>query len=222
MAAVAGNGIVAVYDGHDTITQYDSLHRSSDPGEGHTFTGMHHIIQLAACETSFIALSRDGKVYTWGDERYAAVLGRDISISSPAEKPGLTEDLEDLPSGKICRIAACGYTALALTEGHDLYAWGGHPARRPILETLSASPSPVDVDGSDILDFSVGENHIIVFTTGGDVYIIGDNTNGQLGLPSEGNTKWQKVPMPPRGEIIVGVEAGQRSSFIVTKNARLT
>ncbi|TRX97464.1 hypothetical protein FHL15_001742 [Xylaria flabelliformis] len=239
-AAIAGNGIVAsrflrnpyrpstltdqseVYNGHDAIVQYAALPQSAGIESSQTFSGMPDIIQLVAYETGFVALSRDSKVWTWGDERYSATLGREITPASPAEKPGLVEDLENLPSGKIKRIEAGGYTALALTEGHDLYGWGGHPARQPLVDTLSGSPSPVDVEENDIQDCSVGETHMIVLTTNGDVYVIGGNTNGQLGVPSEGIPKWKKVPLSPREEAIVGVKAGQRSSFIVTKNSRLT
>lgn len=32
--------------------------------------------QLLAYETGFVALTADGKVYTWGDERYSLCLGR--------------------------------------------------------------------------------------------------------------------------------------------------
>ncbi|KAK5629445.1 hypothetical protein RRF57_005160 [Xylaria bambusicola] len=181
------------------------------------FSDMYDVIQIVAYETGFVALSLDGKVWTWGDERYAATLGREVTVSSPAESPGLVEDLEDLPSGKIIKVAAAGYTVLALTEGHDLYAWGGHPAHQPLLETLSSSPEPVDVEENDISDFSVGETHIIVLTVKGDVYTIGDNTNGQLGLSLRKTTKWSKTPLSFRGEAIVGVKAGPRSSFIVTK-----
>ncbi|KAI1825368.1 regulator of chromosome condensation 1/beta-lactamase-inhibitor protein II [Xylaria intraflava] len=182
---------------------------------------MEGIIQLVAYETGFIALSQQGKVWSWGDERYPASLGREITTSSPAERPGLVEDLDDLPTGGIKKIAAAGYTALALTRGNDLYAWGGHPARGPVLETLSSSPSVVDVEDNDILDFSVGERHIIALASDGGVYVIGDNTNGQLGLPVERTSIWQKVPFSPGGEVIVGVKAGQRSSFIVTTNTYL-
>ncbi|KAI1117454.1 regulator of chromosome condensation 1/beta-lactamase-inhibitor protein II [Nemania sp. NC0429] len=221
-AAVAGNGMAAVYDGHGAIVQYASQLRPTEARASQTFSGMRDIVQLVAFETGFVALSRDGKVWTWGDERYAATLGRDITASSPADRPGLVEDLEDLPTGKIEKIAAGGYTVLALTEGYDLYAWGGHPARPPILGTLSGSPSPVDVEENDILDFSVGEAHIIVLNTGGDVYIIGDNTNGQLGLPAERAATWEKVPLST-AEVgaIIGVKAGHRSSFIVTENTCL-
>ncbi|KAI0542046.1 regulator of chromosome condensation 1/beta-lactamase-inhibitor protein II [Xylaria digitata] len=217
-AAIAGNGCVAIYDGHSVITQHAPQLGSTEVRR-EEFTGMYDIVQLVAYETGFVALSRDGKVWTWGDERYSATLGRETTISSPAGSPGFVEDLEDLPSGKIRKIAAAGYTVIALTEGNDLYAWGGHPARQPILQTLSGNPSPVDVEENDILDCSIGETHMLVLTTRGDVYTIGENSNGQLGLLLRRTADWVKVPLPPQGEVVVGVRAGQRSSFIVTKNA---
>ncbi|KAI3317474.1 regulator of chromosome condensation 1/beta-lactamase-inhibitor protein II [Xylariaceae sp. AK1471] len=221
-AAVAGNGVIATYDGINTISQHTSLLPSTEAEDSQIFSGMEDVIQLVAYETGFVALSRDGKVWTWGDERYAATLGREITISRPAERPGIVDDLNGLPSGKIKKIAAGGYTVLALTEGHDLYAWGGHPARQPILETLSSSPSPVDVVDNDILDFSVGEAHVIALTSDGDVYIIGENTNGQLGLPLEKTAVWIKVPISlTTGTAVVGVKAGHRNSFVVTKNTHL-
>ncbi|KAI0973138.1 regulator of chromosome condensation 1/beta-lactamase-inhibitor protein II [Xylaria arbuscula] len=219
-AAVAGNGLIAVYDGDSRIIQCTSQVGSTE-AQRKTFSGMSDIIQLVAYETGFVALSLDGKVWTWGDERYSATLGREVTISSPAESPSLVEDLEDLPSGKIKKLAAAGYTVLALTEGHDLYAWGGHPAHQPVLDSISANPSPVDVEEHDILDFSVGEAHMIVLTMSGDVYTIGDNADSQLGLPLQKTAKWEQVPLSLREEAIVGVEAGQRSSFIVTKHAPL-
>ncbi|KAI0806387.1 regulator of chromosome condensation 1/beta-lactamase-inhibitor protein II [Xylaria sp. FL0064] len=237
--AIAGNGLVAIYDGHSAITQHAS-HIGLTEAERKVFSGIHDIIQLVAYETGLVALARDGKVWTWGDERYSSTLGREVTISryedpdfvvvllckaltplSRAENPGLVEDLQDLPSGKIKKIAAAGYTVLALTEGHDLYAWGGHPARQPLIESLSGDPSPVDVEENDILDFSVGETHLLVLTTSGNVYTIGENTNGQLGLPLHRTAKWTQIPLSLPDEVIVGVKAGQRSSFIVTKDAHL-
>ncbi|KAI8634191.1 regulator of chromosome condensation 1/beta-lactamase-inhibitor protein II [Xylariaceae sp. FL1651] len=221
-AAVAGNGVIIVYDGLDTISQYASSSSFAEAGECQKFTGMKNIIQLAAYETGFVALSKDGRVWTWGDERYAASLGREITASSPADRPGLVEDLDGLPSGKIKKISAAGYTVLALTEGNDLYAWGGHPGRQPIIDSVSSSPSPVVVDENDILDCSVGVSHIIVMVSDGSVYVIGENTNGQLGLPLMNTMIWKKVPLTLQtGEAVTGVKAGPRSSFVITKHTHL-
>jgi len=126
-----------------------------------------------------------------------------------------------LPSGKVKKIVAAGYTVLALTESNDLYVWGGHPGRRYSFADMGSSPTPVDVEGNDILDCSVGEAHIIVLASDGNVYVTGENTNGQLGLPGEKTTSWVKVPLSLRaGHTIVGVKAGQRSSLIISKNTQ--
>jgi hypothetical protein len=45
-----------------------------------TFNNTGPVIQLLAYETGFVALTPDGQVFTWGDERYAACLGRDPTV----------------------------------------------------------------------------------------------------------------------------------------------
>ncbi|KAH9908132.1 RCC1/BLIP-II [Xylariomycetidae sp. FL2044] len=217
-AAVAGNGKLIEYDGNGTIHEYASMPHHLASGDPRKFSGIGPIVQLAAYETGFVALSEDGHVWTWGDERYGACLGREISEANPAEKPGLVEELEDLPTGKITRIAAAGYIVLALTEGRDLYAWGGHPGRRAILEELSSQPTPILVEDHDIVDCGIGDAHIIVLTSNGEVFVIGDNTNGQLGLRTPSGSIWNRLPSGMwKGQSVVGVEAGPRNSFVLTQ-----
>ncbi|KAI0147758.1 regulator of chromosome condensation 1/beta-lactamase-inhibitor protein II [Xylariaceae sp. FL1272] len=218
-AAIAGNESIAIYDGDQTITQYASISALTISEAQHTFTDLKGIIQLVSYETGFAALSQDGRVYTWGDERYASCLGRELASSS-STSPGVVEDLLDLPSSKITKIAASGYVLCALTSENDLYAWGGHPGRAPILDSLSDSPSPVVIEEHDIADVAVGETHIIALATTGEVYVVGSNNNGQLGLPDvDKTTTWTKVPVSLKpGETITGVRAGPRSSFIITSD----
>ncbi|KAI1769632.1 RCC1/BLIP-II [Hypoxylon sp. FL1150] len=217
-AAIAGNGIIAEYDGQDTVYQYPSR-PVAQTQEKEEFPKMGQIVQLVAYETGFVALSNDGSVWTWGDERYGACLGREITNSSPAERPGLVEDLQELPTGRISKISVAGYIILALTEGHDLYAWGGHPGRPALVEDLSGEPMPIVVEESDIVDCAAGESHVIVLTSDGDVYVIGSNTNGQLGLPVDEAKSWTKVPLRLGvGHAVSGVAAGHRTSFVLTKN----
>lgn len=142
-----------------------------------------------------------------------------LTQSRPANTPAAVEELEDLPTGKIRKIAAGGYVLLALTEGNDLYAWGGHPGRAALIEEISSSPSPVMVEESDILDCGVGEFHIIVLTTDGVIYTIGGNDNGQLGVPGDKVETWTRVPIHTTAQQrdVVAVGTGPRSSFILTK-----
>ncbi|KAL7624012.1 hypothetical protein AAE478_005569 [Parahypoxylon ruwenzoriense] len=238
-AAIAGNGIIAggpipfvsfswyillteglEYDGHDSIYQYPSR-PIAHAGEPQKFSGMGRIIQLVAYETGFYLPWETGDAFEVGLNHLRPIKEWPTvykNNNSPAEKPGPAEELQDLPTGKITKISAAGYLILALTEGHDLYAWGGHPGRRALIDDLSSSPVPVVVEECDIADCGVGESHIIILSTEGDVYVIGDNANGQLGLPVNEVVAWTKVPLHLGvGQAVLGVGAGRRTSFILTK-----
>jgi hypothetical protein len=47
--------------------------------EGISFPAVADIIQLVAYDTGFVALSKHGQVWTWGDERYSSCLGRETA-----------------------------------------------------------------------------------------------------------------------------------------------
>lgn len=69
------------------------------------------------------------------------------------------------------------------------------------------------------MDIALGESHGIALTADKCVYVIGSNANGQLGLGKDfGIAKsWLKLDFEvPSGWEVVGVEAGPRSSFILT------
>ncbi|KAI0479235.1 regulator of chromosome condensation 1/beta-lactamase-inhibitor protein II [Xylariaceae sp. FL0804] len=217
-AAIAGNGTIATFDGRGSIHQYASLAAFTEATCSDIFPAVDRIIQLEAYETGFVALSKEGTVWTWGDERYSACLGREVTDACPAGKPGVLADLQHLPSGPVRKIAAAGYLGLALTEGHDLYIWGGHPGRQPIVPGVSINPMPVAVEEADTLDCAVGESHIIILTTDGRVYVIGDNANGQLGVVGDKAVEWTRSLLPADTGQPIGVAAGPRSSFILTKH----
>lgn len=184
--------------------------------EGLRISDLPSCTQVVAYDTGFAALTSTGDVYTWGDERYGACLGRDVSEESPAEKPGLVAALQDLPTGPISKIAAGGYMLAALTAGNDLYMWGGHPGRKTVPTDISEEPTPVVIDEQDVADVALGEAHMIVLTTEGSVYVIGQNGNGQLGLPIESTDSWTQVDLDlGEGNGAVGVAAGPRNSFII-------
>ncbi|KAH8778735.1 regulator of chromosome condensation 1/beta-lactamase-inhibitor protein II [Diaporthe sp. PMI_573] len=214
--AEASNGSVAVLDPTGSIRRYKSLDESLSHGQCQNFPQLPPCQQLVAYETGFAALTHSGDVYTFGDERYSACLGRETSPASPADEPGLVTALHDLPTGPIRKIAVGGYVLAALTTGDDLYIWGGHPGRKTVPADITDEPSPVDIEENDIADVAVGETHIIALTTSGDVFVIGDNGNGQLGLPRESGESWCRVLLDLKDDQrVVGVQAGARNSFLL-------
>ncbi|KAK7977532.1 RCC1/BLIP-II [Apiospora saccharicola] len=217
LAAIAGNGAIAVYDG-EAVKQYQSgLHFQQGKTQS-VFTSLRDVSQLVAYETGFAALSTTGQVWTWGDGRYEACISREVSDTSPADEPATVPELEDLPTGKVKKLAAAGYLLMALTEGSDLYVWGGHPGLPGFLDDISASPSPVVIEDHDIADCAIGQSHAVVLTMSGGVYTAGTNANGQLGIATETDSPWVRVPFSPGpGGAITSVACGLRNSFVIVQ-----
>ncbi|KAG5747520.1 hypothetical protein H9Q69_003123 [Fusarium xylarioides] len=201
--------------------------------------------QVTAYDAGFVILLEDETVLSCGDPRFRDCLGREVDESwlaymnncgkdhadrvvSPANTPGVIQDLRDLGE-PIKKIAAAGYTAAALTESGGLYLWGmaapGSHSRHNVFQDISELPNYFGVDGDkDVQDIGLGESHAIALTTDGCIYIIGSNTNGQISLGKDAQdpvSSWTKIDFtPPEGWVIVAVEAGPRSSFIVTKKVK--
>ena len=118
-------------------------------------------------------------------------LGRPISgdDTQPATKPGTVEALGGLRIGK---IAAGGWMCAALSEDGALYVWGTtSPGSKAKINALKANDGGdvalVDIPNSDsdepldVLDVGVGDDHIAVIVEGNRLFVVGENTNGQLG-----------------------------------------
>ncbi|KAM5350474.1 hypothetical protein ACJ41O_006979 [Fusarium nematophilum] len=211
-----------------TIIRYPSLHAWTSNTKAHSWACKSPVRQVAAYNTGFAILHQDASVSTFGDARFADCLGRNADDASPADEPGLVSDLSDLGE-PVKKVAAGGYAVAALTEGGGLYLWGaqstGSQGGHQAFGDLSGIPNYVEVDGDkDVQDVALGESHAIALTADGCLYVVGDNTNGQLGLDKDFKgpvESWLKIDFQvPQGWETVGVEAGPRSSFIVTAKSK--
>jgi len=74
--------------GSKYIKQYDSI-QAYLSNDGDDLGYFDEMIQLVANQTTFTALSKKGKVYTWGDGRYESCLGRECSdeMLNPTKPP---------------------------------------------------------------------------------------------------------------------------------------
>ncbi|GJN73374.1 hypothetical protein PLIIFM63780_007438 [Purpureocillium lilacinum] len=176
---------------------------------------------VAAFDAGFVILYSDGAVATLGDARFQDCLAREVTADSPSTEPGIVPDLASLGE-PIKKISAGGYTLAALTESGDIYAWGmptgGTHRRQQALRGLGGIPNYIEVDGGkDVFDVALGDSHAIALTIDGSVYVVGSNSNGQLGLGTtvERAESWTRLDLSD-GHQISGVAAGPRCSFILT------
>ncbi|KAF5722661.1 e3 ubiquitin ligase HERC6 [Fusarium mundagurra] len=235
-SAISGDGTVLAAQDSDcsplnhAIVQYPSLAAWKANKSTDSWTSKAPVRQIIAYDAGFTILLENGTVLSCGDPRFRDCLGREVDESCPANEPGVIQDLSDLGE-PIKKIAAAGYTAAALTESGGLYLWGmaapGPQSRHNhnVFQDISELPNYFEVDGDkDVQDIGLGESHAIALTTDGCIYIIGNNTNGQIGLGKDAQdpvSSWTKIDFtPPEGWAIVAVEAGPRSSFIITEKVK--
>ncbi|KAH7400003.1 regulator of chromosome condensation 1/beta-lactamase-inhibitor protein II [Cadophora sp. MPI-SDFR-AT-0126] len=216
--AIAGNDQLAELT-HASLKHYPCF-EDFRSNAGKDLKAPEELQQIAANQTTFTALSTEGgRVYTWGDGRYPNCLGREVTSECPAHIPNIVEDLTELPGGGIRKISSGGYVTAALTDDNDLYVWGGRAGQKAILEGLEGSPMPVDLEGEDIWDVSVGTNHILAITMDRKLFVVGEGGNGQLGSLVKGLEDWREVKLPLKeGQNIVSVHAGYKNSFVLVEN----
>ncbi|KRW99370.1 Regulator of chromosome condensation 1/beta-lactamase-inhibitor protein II [Pseudocohnilembus persalinus] len=160
----------------------------------------NNIVSIQCGEDHFVALTKNGEVYTMGDDTYGQC-GQGAEQRSPAppfydKRIRNPEKVENLP--KIVKVI-CGHSHnLALSETGQLYGWGSNSQLQlsheeqysKIDEPLVAVYQPIrishNLQDSIVTDIAAGENTSFLVTknknTGDcEVFACGYNLNGQLG-----------------------------------------
>ena len=134
---------------------------------------------------------------TFGSALHPQVLGRNPTLSTPANIPAPIPFLGGIP---IRKIAAGGWLAAALSEDKDLYIWGGQASEAQKISALPDLAAEeevklVDIDGGvDVIDVGVGSGHIVALTQKGDLWTIGEGAYGQLGTGHKNfEENWVKI-----------------------------
>ncbi|KAI5181168.1 regulator of chromosome condensation [Nematocida sp. AWRm80] len=154
------------------------------------------IISVVSGGMHTLALSIDGKVFSWGcnDE---GVLGREGPEDIPLEVKFKT---------KIVKLAAGDSISVALDENNVVYTWGlfrgpggvlGHSVKRGKI--IKQANTPMAVPRIKATDITAGHNHILVLSKTRKVYAWGDCSGGRLGYKiSERHKNTSFISLTPR------------------------
>jgi alpha-tubulin suppressor-like RCC1 family protein len=136
-----------------------------------------------------MALTWDGKLYTWGHNGYGQLGTSNFTDSwVPQLVSGLTAPVVSFSTG--------GFHALALLDNGTLWAWGDNSSGELGDGTTTLHPSPIMV-GSGLLktiELITGRVHSFAFLGDFSLFAWGDNGGGQLGDGTQ-NTKLSPVPV---------------------------
>ncbi|XP_069486625.1 probable E3 ubiquitin-protein ligase HERC6 [Ambystoma mexicanum] len=155
------------------------------------------VIQVACGHFHSIALSRDGRVFSWGQNRDGQ-LGL-AKKTDPLPNPQPITSLNGVP---LAQISAGGSHSFALCHSGTVFAWGKNSAGQLGFNSVGATkgqfrPHAVEaLRDLSVIYISCGDEHTAVLTMDGSVYTFGDDTYGQLG--HDPSTK-QKGPQKIHG-----------------------
>jgi alpha-tubulin suppressor-like RCC1 family protein len=173
------------------------------------------VVAIAAGGSHSLALTSDGKVFSWGENNTLPV-----AMSASGALAGKT----------VVAIAAGSYQvayqfnnshSLALTSDGKVFAWGSNTNGQLGNGSTVNSSVPVAVDtswaltGKTVVAIAAGDAHSLALTSDGMVFSWGDNTYGQLGNNS---TTSCSVPVAVRtsgatGKTVVAIASSSTHSL---------
>ncbi len=143
------------------------------------------VLAIAAGNLQGMALTSDGKVYTWGANTLG-VLGDGTSTHRASP---VAVDTSGVLSGKtIVAIAMANYHGVAVSSTGRVYTWGGYGSSGTLgdgLATDSLTPVAVDrsgvLSGKTIVAVACGQYHTLALSSDGLIYSWGYSLYGELG-----------------------------------------
>ncbi|SPO21155.1 related to GDP/GTP exchange factor for Gsp1p/Gsp2p [Ustilago trichophora] len=160
-----------------------------------------HFAAVAAGENHFLALTLNGRVYSWGTNT-CYQLGRSSNPRKVGQKftngePPKDCDLTPTPMSGLaeCKRIFCGLTnGFAVEKSGKVVGWGlntkgqtgtGLKASKIATPHTIAALSPVRHNGAEVVQIVGGNFHTAFLLANGEVYICGDSDEGKLGLPAD-------------------------------------
>mmetsp|Transcript_11294 Transcript_11294/g.18047 ORF Transcript_11294/g.18047 Transcript_11294/m.18047 type:complete len:329 (+) Transcript_11294:84-1070(+) len=185
-------------------------------------------------ENVAVAVSKDGKVYTWG-------AGEALGREGNGKSPGLVSALE----GKQVESVSCGPThMLAVTKQGELYAWGSKYegalglGSRERTGDYAGDETDLQDDNyyvqtptlvgtlADVVDAKCGNSFSLALTKDGKLYSFGAGDYGQTGLGGGSSSdRYTRTPTQIKAfgptQKIVKIDAGLYHSAAITEDGKV-
>ena len=168
--------------------------------------GLAGVTAIAAGPKHSLALTKDGTLYAWGENRYGQLGdGTSTNRSTPVLVVGVTNAIA---------VAAGSDFSVALLADGTVMTWGrGSGALgRPGIATNEPNAVPALVPrAAGVTAISAGSQHVLALTTTGQVIAWGEQNAGQVGRAASPSLAG---PVPLSGDVR-GVHATSMTSFAV-------
>lgn len=163
---------------------------------------------VAAGSFHTVALTKDGAVWTWGDNRWGEL--------GDGSRTSRTQPVRLATLDRVVAVAAGGLHSLALTVDGSVWAWGDNHYGQSSGDS-SVIVEPRKVDGlPPMASIAAGTYHSVGIAKTGDVWAWGQNHRGQLGVPASAD---RAVPVQVTGVGgVASIAAGQYHTLAITSD----
>jgi alpha-tubulin suppressor-like RCC1 family protein len=144
------------------------------------------VVGIAAGSGHTLALTADGRVYSWGSNQYGQ-LGIGSSFPSSSNSPVAVLGSGLIEGKAVVAISAGTSHSMAVTSDGKVYVWGAGSSGQLGTGATSNSYAPVAVStagvlaGKSIVAIAAGGGHSLALDSNGLGYAWGSNSSGQLG-----------------------------------------
>ena len=196
--ALTSDGGVFAWGSNDHGQLGNGSNTDSSTPKAVTSSGILAGRTVVAIQANFaysLALTSDGRVFSWGDNTYGQ-LGD--GTSTPSSVPVAVNPSGELAGKTVVAITGGDYHSLALTSEGRVYAWGCNSEGELGNGTNNTSYAPVAIITSGamanktVVAIAAGAKHSLALTSDGYVFAWGYNADGELG---NGTTVNSSVPV---------------------------
>ena len=172
-----------------------------------------NIAKLSSPYTHTVALTKDGKIYTWGDNKYQQ-LGQNAQSSQSMPAPvSIAYKFKTVSTGQ-------GFS-LAIDKSGNLYSWGiNNYGQLGTGDTNIVKIPEIVSTGTKFSSVKAGKNYGMALDNNGIIWSWGANDKGQLG---NGNTEKQLTPKPISDKIwsFINTNSSSETSIAIDAGGKL-
>ena len=165
-------------------------------------------VKVACGHVHTLALTDDGRVFAWGNNKTGCVGVSDRGTCAPQE-------IESLRGKKIIDISAGMESSAALSAEHEVYTWGADNYGQLGLGQGARYIS------QPIVQIACGQYHMLALSAAGEVYAWGQGLQGQTANEKKVDTNIPHVIDALKESRVKMIAAGGSHSAVVDDKGRL-
>ncbi|XVF56853.1 hypothetical protein PTKIN_Ptkin06aG0153600 [Pterospermum kingtungense] len=179
------------------------------------------IIKLvSAAKFHSVAVTADGKVYTWGFGRGGRLGHPDFDIHSGQAAVIIPRQVTSgLGARRVKAIAAAKHHTIIATEGGEVFTWGSNREGQLGYTSVDTQPTPRRVSSlrSRIVAVAAANKHTAVVSESGEVFTWGCNREGQLGYGTSNSASnyTPRIVEYLKGKVFTGVATAKYHTIVL-------